>query len=202
MNCDETRDRLDELVSGYLDSATRSAVEAHLATCADCRADEAAARFLAPRVAALPREVQPARPLWTGVDRRLTRVRPAPWSRWAALAAGLLLIIGATWSSAVLLRRLQGPPAPGVPSVVTSREDTWRQAAAELESTLLSDQRLAPPVEALVRRDLVTLDAAIAEARAAWQAEPGNDLLSDLYHGALRRKLEVLRRTAALFAES
>jgi len=202
MNCEETRDRLDELVSGYLDPATRSAVEAHLATCADCRADEAAARFLAPRVAALPRDLQPARPLWTGVERGLTRVHRAPWHRWAALAAGLSLILGATWSSAVLLRRSQSPPTSAPPSVTTPREAAWRQAAAELESTLLAERQLAPAVEALVRRDLVTLDVAIAEARAAWQAEPANPLLSDLYHGALRRKLEVLRRTAALLAES
>ena len=38
MNCDAYRDRIDELVDGTLDGAARRELDAHLATCAECRA--------------------------------------------------------------------------------------------------------------------------------------------------------------------
>lgn len=202
MTCEECRDRLDEHLAGRLDDSAAAAVQAHLDSCSECHADEAAARFLAPRIAALPREVRPARPLWAGIDRRLTHAPSRPWRRWLAVAAALAIMTGLAWSSAVMLRWAQHPSGPGRTPPVATREMIWRDAATELETSLLAGKHLAPAVEAAVRRDMGVLDTAIREAGDALRADPGNPLLEDLYLGALRRKLEVLRRAAALYTES
>ncbi|MEP6990625.1 MAG: zf-HC2 domain-containing protein [bacterium] len=111
------RDLLPAFVHGRLDAGTRATVEAHLASCDDCRAEVALLRELrgvvggAPRmdvraiVAALPASRAPARRSWT---------------RWRAAAAIVVLVAG---GATVALRHRHDAPAPAVavaanPSVV------------------------------------------------------------------------------------
>src|SRR5688572_28953026 len=68
MSCELTRDRLDALIAGTLDPASEAQARAHLASCAECSEDYEAARFVAPRAAALPREKPSDRDLWAGIE--------------------------------------------------------------------------------------------------------------------------------------
>ncbi|HEY1560612.1 MAG TPA: zf-HC2 domain-containing protein [Caulobacteraceae bacterium] len=95
-------------VSGALDEAEQARVEAHLADCAECRAELALERRLATEVVAMSPQSEPA---WEAMERRLAqparrRTRPArrnparhaakialPWLGWA-VAAGILMVVG------------------------------------------------------------------------------------------------------------
>jgi anti-sigma factor RsiW len=99
----DVRDLLPDLVNGRLDAESRAAVEAHIATCADCGAEVALLRDLraslrhTPRLdlsaiaAAVPAYRPPARRSWVG---------------WRTAAAITLLVAGG--SSVVLIRRTSG----------------------------------------------------------------------------------------------
>jgi Putative zinc-finger len=215
MNCETIRDLLDQYVAGTLEPEAARAVRAHLEACADCRQDEAAARFLAPRVAALPRSVPPSRPLWTGIEQRLRPRRVSRTRFWLPLAATVALMTAAGWWASRLLTSRSGASIDQQPSVTAERDSepvldygdllqtrTYRMAASDLETALLSGKRLLPATSNSIKRDLQTIDVAIKETAAALRADPRNDVLRQLYLSALRRKLEWLRRAVALYAES
>lgn len=78
----ETRDLLPWYVNGTLDEVDRATVDAHLAGCADCRAELAAERRLKAEIAALPVETGEG---WSALRRRIEAqktgtYRPAPRS--------------------------------------------------------------------------------------------------------------------------
>jgi hypothetical protein len=206
MNCEFTRDRLDAYAAGSLAPAEREAVSAHIEGCAECTADLEATLFVAPHTAALPREV-PADPgLWAGIESRLTprgrfRLRTGPL---LAMAAALLLAVGAGW----WLRGLTTDA--GRESRVTRVETlpyeaevaSLRNAMNDLEQALIAEGRLPAPLSESFKRDLRTLEAAITEASVALTADPTNEDIRELYRAAFRRKLEALRRAAAVYVES
>jgi len=85
MTCHDAREQLSALIDDALGAEERRAVEAHLATCADCRRELERLRD----TVALLRAVEPARAPTGFVDRVLEAARPAPWSR--RLVRALLL---------------------------------------------------------------------------------------------------------------
>ena len=205
MSCESTRDHLDDFIAGKLDPAAEEAVRAHVASCAECAADLEAARFLAPRTAALPREKPADRDLWVGIEARLGRgTRGAGRAiRVLALAAALLLAVGAGWwlrGLASRVPRLAPPSAEVLP--YETEVASLRAAMNDLEQALIEGGRLSPAVSDGFRRDLQTLEAAITEASAALRADPNNDVVRELYRAAFRRKLEALRRVAAVYSTS
>jgi len=205
MSCDFTRDHLDAFIAGRLDPADEEAVRAHVASCAECAADLEAARFLAPRTAALPREKPADRDLWVGIEARLGRgTRGAGRAiRVLAVAAALLLAVGTGWwlrGLASRVPRLAPPSAEVLP--YETEVASLRAAMNDLEQALIQGGRLSPAVSDGFRRDLQTLEAAITEASAALRADPTNDVVRELYRAAFRRKLEALRRVAAAYSTS
>lgn len=87
-----------------LDAEERAAFEAHLATCAECRADVRAFRETAAQLAAFSPGATPAAELRARVLAEARRVRPmgarrGPAAAWLAAAAGLVLalLLGAAW---------------------------------------------------------------------------------------------------------
>ncbi len=209
MNCEFTRDRLDAFIAGTLDPAERDPVRAHLDSCLECAADFGAACFLAPRTASLPREVQADPAHWAGIEERLVS-RHAVGRRAGsvlALAAALLLAVGAGW----WLRGLTGHEtvASLESQVVRYERQSYetevaalRAAMNDLEKALLDEGRLPASLSQSFRRDLRVLEEAIAEASAALVTDPANPVVRDLYRAAFRRKLEALRRAAAVYVES
>lgn len=199
MNCESVRDHLDRYLTGALPPLESEAVRAHLSGCEECRADEAAARFLLPRVAALPRSVPPQRPLWAGIESRLTPRRSWRLPTWLPIAAAIVLAAGATWWST----REPSADNTELPGRVPAHAAAYQLAASELEASLLeSGNKLEPGTAGALRRDLATMNDAIRETSAALEADPGNEVLQQLHLSAWRRKLDQLRRAAAVYSET
>ena len=209
MNCDYTRDRLDAFVAGTLDPAERDLVRAHVESCTECAADLEAAQFMAPRTAALPREAPADPALWAGIEARL-EPRNRQYTRTIrvlALAAALLLAVAAGWWLRGLATRdsrlaTDSQVTRAEPLPFETEVASLRAAMNDLEKALVVDGRLPAPLSESFKRDLRTLEAAITEASAALRADPTNDAVRELYRAAFRRKLEALRRAAAVYSES
>ena len=206
MSCEFTRDRLDAFVAGTLEAAEQEALRAHLASCAECAGDLEALRFVAPRAAALPREMPSDRDLWAGIEPRLGReARGAGRAmRVLALAAALMLAVGAGWWLRGLTSRVPRPASEVRLEVMPYESEvaSLRAAMNELEQALMQGDLLTPTVNESFRRDLQILEAAITEASAALRADPTNDVARELYRAAFRRKLDALRRAAAVYSTS
>jgi Putative zinc-finger len=77
MTCSEARELLSAVVDDALDASERDRLDAHLATCADCRREQERVRD----TVALLHAVEPARAPVGFVDRVLGAARPVPWPR-------------------------------------------------------------------------------------------------------------------------
>jgi hypothetical protein len=85
MTCHDARERFSALVDDALEADTRAGLDAHLATCGDCRRELQRFRD----TLSLLHGVAPVRAPAGFVDRVLEAARPAPWPR--RLARGLFL---------------------------------------------------------------------------------------------------------------
>jgi len=85
MTCHDAREQFSALVDGALTADERDGLDAHLATCADCRRELQRFRD----TVSLVRRVAPARAPAGFVDRVLEAARPVPWPR--RLVRGLFL---------------------------------------------------------------------------------------------------------------
>jgi hypothetical protein len=80
----------------------------------------------------------------------------------------------------------------------TGRADA---AIADLQDALeRNENRLDTATVRVVRENLALIDRAIAQARAALAADPGNAYLNLHLADTMRRKLELLRRVNAIAA--
>jgi anti-sigma factor RsiW len=93
MDHDRYREWLDLAIDGALDESERAGLAAHLAGCADCRAEEARLRGLAARLAG---SLAPVRPGFAAEV--MSALEPAPWEartlRAWRLPFALLLALG------------------------------------------------------------------------------------------------------------
>jgi hypothetical protein len=144
---------------------------------------------LARRLAGLPREIEPPRDLWPGIERRLPpRRRGLP--RWLPLAAALALVVGA----ATLALRLRHE-APAATPVVAQEDD----GAADLLAALERDPGdLAPETLAALRKNLAVIDTAIAESRRALARDAGDENADRWLRAVQRQRLDLLRQVVRL----
>lgn len=196
---DQWTDRLSEYVDGELASGERAALEAHLATCADCRATLEDLRNVVARAKALE-DRPPRADLWPGIDARLTPGRRVSFSLPQLLAASIALVLlsgGGVWLA------LRSPPAPSS-SPATVQTVRWARAdaaVADLEEALARNEaRFDTATVRVVRQSLAVIDKAIDQARRALAADPGNAYLNLHLAGTMRRKVELLRRANELAA--
>ena len=216
---DQWTDRLSEYVDGELAAGERTALEAHLATCADCRATLEELRRVVARAKSLE-DRPPKADLWSGIHARLTPGRRPGVSRDATsrswrvsfsvpqlIAASIALVLVSAGGMWVALRQ----PQPVRGAYVTPRPDTrvsvavWTgrtdAAIADLQDALeRNESRLDTATVRVVRENLALIDRAIAQARAALDADPGNAYLNLHLADTMRRKLELLRRINAIAA--
>ena len=100
MNCEQVQSVLGRFHDGELDQAERAAVEIHLGNCPNCAGELAAIAELA-EVARSVQLPEPPKDLWGEIAHRLERERHWHVRRrlplTAALAAAVLLAIGAGW---------------------------------------------------------------------------------------------------------
>jgi hypothetical protein len=212
---EEVTDRLSEYLDDELEARERAAVEAHLRGCRECAAVLEDLR----RVVARAQSLIPAPPqadLWSGIAARIDRIaQPRRFSftlpQLVAAAALLIAVSGALVleltrprperagsTAAPVAADVPQPPALAV-APVSLADSQYDAAVADLEKAVrLGRGRLDAATIATVERNLQIIDEAIAQAGEALAADPANTYLSGHLIEARRRKLNLLRRAAAL----
>ncbi len=128
---------------------------------------------------------------------------PVEWA--VAASVALATVVGATiW---VTMRAPTTDSAP-TPVAVTQEPQPaafagvdlseYEAAAADLQAVLeAGSELLEPETLEVLEQSLLAIDSAIAEARAALEADPGHEGLQRLLNKNHRRKLDLLRHAAA-----
>ncbi|MBM4187952.1 MAG: hypothetical protein FJ206_11660 [Gemmatimonadetes bacterium] len=198
-DCRDVREAIPSLLAGNLGPETRAQLDAHLARCQACRDDVETAIWVGERTRALPRAIAPARDLWTGIAPRLgrrTRRFAAPW--WGLAAAAIVLMALSSAATVALVRRTVQPDPGGFAQL----ELGFQNAARELGEVYRESRgTLAPGTRAVLERNLEVIERALAEARAALDADPSNRALEAVVVAAYKRKIAFLERASA-FGES
>jgi anti-sigma factor RsiW len=212
-------DRLD----GALEAGSAADLEAHLASCAACRALAADLEEMRRTAAGLP-DFTPRAEVWARLSERLAgelAARPRPFWTGArvALAMAATLVVAVT-ASVWLMRgpsapATQGAPQGGAPAgtVIQSTgspvqdvdehlriaDEHYTAAIAGLEQVVKSGQsELDPALTATLQKNLGVIDQAITESREAIKAQPNNQLAQTSLFEALRQKVALLEDTVAL----
>lgn len=220
------QDRLSEYLDGELDEAERSALEAHLEVCGECRETLQELRA----VVALARSLEdrpPAVDLWPAIAERIgggardaTVVDASAWRpmrtrrvtlsipQLAAAAIAIMLLSGATvwlamsWSgvgSAEPVVASSGPAAGPVSLTAHGLGPGYDQAVAELERILEEGRdSLDPATVEVLETNLRIIDQAIEEARLALERDPMNVYLNRHLADNMIRKLQLLRRASEI----
>lgn len=224
-------ERLQAWADGTLPDHARRALEGHLDGCPACRADAEGLRALVEDLGTLPAGIAPERDLLpeieAAIDARTRSATPREALRAVRrpLAAAALVLVAVTaLVTAALLDRL--PPGgegrigdAGGPARTAARagdgadggveyasyrvvESEYARAARELARTLEARRsELSPETVRLVEENLRVIDRALAEAREALAADPGNPALREIVVAAHEWKLELLRRATRVAGE-
>lgn len=227
MTCSDFQERIGDYTDGALDRTSSEALDAHLKTCAACRA--MAEDFRDIRLAALGLEKQTPPPrVWAKLSERLDAERRRPrwmeaawqsldfaWGRPLTVAAMLLVVGGSSWVLWQQLPRRQpaqiatqpatAADADLVQSVETElklAEEHYEKAISGLEQITRSEgAALDPQVAAVLQKNLSVIDQAIGESRAALRAQPASDVAQESLFEALRSKVSLLQETVVLINE-
>jgi len=154
----------------------------------------------------LPRGIEPARDLWPAIEARLEPRDGAAGRRWLwPAAAAVLLVVGSSLVTAVVLRRDAATVARQVPATeavavtaaafgpVRAPDPAYVAAREELARSLESRiEQMHPAARRQLERNLGELHRANAEISAALQLSPGDPLLEELLLNAYQDELAVL----------
>lgn len=222
---DPWTERLSEYLDGDLPVDDRRALEAHLAGCPTCRAILDELRGVV-AVAGELEDRPPERDLWAGIAARIgaeptgrprmldldaARRARVPkrflvgWPQLAAAAVALIAVsAGAGWfvSGRMGTRSVTMVDA-AAPTLVRPAanvaQPAYDQAIRELTAALEAGRdRLDTATVRVLEQSLQRIDAAIAQARRAVAADPASAYLHTHLADTMRRKLDLLRRAAAL----
>jgi anti-sigma factor RsiW len=215
--------RLSDYLDGELTDNERSALERHLDACPTCSAALDDLARVIDRARRLPSR-PPAVDLWSGIAARIgadavhTPVAPVrARRRWSfslpELAAATLAIAvvsgGSVW---FLAGRSPAPAVPTGPVAVSPgpaptlaqpavAEQRYDAAVADLERVLDQGRgTLDTTTVRIIERNLALIDRAIADARRALAADPGNAYLNAHLARTMRRKIDLLRQAATIVA--
>jgi anti-sigma factor RsiW len=218
--------QLHDYADGTLPAREHDALRDHLAACDACRADIERIRRLRAELARLPRDIPPPAHVLAAVRAATTGAAPAaagaraavPWfarPRWLA-AAAVVLVAVSSLLTALFVRGSSPAPAiadgtaaradvplttPGDPAAlvaVDAMERSYQDAIAEVQLALADGQSgLSAETVRILESNLAIIDRALAEARTALRADPGNDALAALLRSGYERKLDVLRSVSS-----
>lgn len=210
---DQWTDRLSEYLDGELADAERMALEAHLATCADCTAVLADLRRVVTRAQALD-DRPPARDLWSGIAERIgvstddlarrRARRRVSFTVPQLIAASVALIALSAGVARLVLRPTTNrePTAmnPGsvsvVPVAIQKAGATADHDVQDLRLALADGQRtgrLSPMTVHRIEHSLAVIDSALAEGKRALAVDPKSAYLNQHLADTMRRKMEFLR---------
>lgn len=223
VNCQRFETLIGELVDGTLDGGPRHDLEAHLAACPACAL--LVEELLVVRRAA---RILPPPPLppaaWERLSSALSREqRTSPIvSSWRPLvmplAAAAMLVaavaVAVLWQRDPAAQQTAGASRPIDPATATSDEllgsveAELRQAERHYENAiaglevLAKDRRaLDPQVATDLQKNLLVIDRAIGESRAALTRQPASEQAQDSLFEAFRSKIALLQDTIALINE-
>lgn len=211
----EWTDQFSAYLDDELPAAGRAALEDHLATCVACRAvlDELRAVVAwAPGYAGQ----DPSRDLWPSVSAAIERRRvvafPARLAQRFSLAqvAAAAAVVAVLSGGGVWMAMRPGAEAPVMavePAVPSAGELAFQtavfddpqydEAVSELEAVLQAGREvLDSSTVRVIEENLRVIDEAIAEARAAIEADPSNVHLGVRVKAHMQRKLVLLRQAA------
>jgi anti-sigma factor RsiW len=210
---DQWTDRLSEYLDGELEDAERMALEAHLATCADCTAVLADLRRVVARAQALD-DRPPARDLWSGIAERIgvstddlarrRARRRVSFTVPQLIAASVALIAMSAGVARLVLRpttnREPAAMNPGsvsvVPVAIRKADVTADHDVQDLRLALADGQRtgrLSPMTVHRIEHSLAVIDSALAEGKRALAVDPKSAYLNQHLADTMRRKMEFLR---------
>ena len=212
---DRWTERLSQYLDGDLTPAERTALEAHLAACADCRTTLDELRRVVARAQALD-DRAPTADLWPGIAEHIgvvsLAVRRAPRRisftvpQLAAAAIVLALVsAGSVW----LVSARQSTPPPAASTQATTPvmmnagllpvDARTAAAVAALEQTLARNRGLLDTATVrVIEKNLGIINRAIRDAQSALTSDPANTYLNLHLAHEMRRKLELLRQAATL----
>ena len=216
-------DYLSDYVDDELSAGDRARIDAHLEACAACAAELDDLRHVVAHAATVvEHDAPPARNLWPGIHARIEeRARPARVPHRisfsiAQLAAAAVLLMAVSGTAAWMLRSRAATAPPLLPSRMIQAEieptalpedvrrinfadPQYDAAVSDLERALQERRNdLNPRTVEILERNLTLIDAAIAQARQALDEDPANTYLNRHLVESRRRKLELLRRAAAI----
>ena len=204
--------RLSDYLDGGLSPEARERIDAHLAACESCAATLAALRAVVAIAQGADEGPEPPPGLWRGIAPRLTPRRVAWWRRAAGLDGGSWLprgvvavvavasLIGAVW----IARHRDRPPAAlsstpvTTAAIVAPGDPAYDDAVADLLGVLRTRLTHDPQVLAVLEQNIEAIDVAIADYRDLLSAQPADQRLQARVATARERKLEILKRAAAL----
>ena len=216
-SADIWQDRLSDYLDEALEDSERSQLEAHLEGCEECRETLTELREVVAQARRLV-DAPPARDLWPGIAERIRetegrerRGRSFTFSMPQLAAAAIALVAlssGIAWQAAGGFSTRQAEPAAPVAQVPVKAElllasriasSDYESAIAQLERVLkVGRERLDTATVRKVDEKLALIDKAIDDARQALAVDPSSAYLNRHLAGTMRRKLDLLRRTAAL----
>jgi len=211
MNCREYDTQIGDYVDGTLDEGTRTSFDAHLSTCAQCRAVVADLEVIRTTSLALEGQVPPPH-VWRKLSaaleaepRRVPAVWGLPAGRWwqtlAAAATTITLVVSLSWLGGRLVPVAAEPP-PSIDAEYHVAERHLTGAIEGLEAVAAEDRaELDMETRDVLQANLDVLDGAIGESRAALQTEPENDVAQESLFEALRNKIALLQDIVALINE-
>jgi anti-sigma factor RsiW len=210
---DPWTDRLSDYLDDELAAGEREGIEQHLAECETCRAVLSDLRAIVGRAAKLPPR-EPESDLWPAIERRVQALAPArrtfTFSLPQLAAAALVLMTlsgGVVWlfrpaapaRSATAPTSETGRRTPTTALPIRFADQTYDRAVADLQRTLADERgRLDPSTIGVIEHNLAAIDAAIAQAQRALEADPSNTYLNGHLADARRRKLALLRSVSAM----
>jgi hypothetical protein len=227
MTCADYNDAIQELVDGTLMGTRRQELEHHLTSCPSCTALVEELLIVRRAARALPAMTPPDR-VWEQLAPVVTagaekdEPRPA-WRDRVMVPLAIAAVLLAAVLITLVMKRLPretpagaenaavAPPAPATPPAapdLSSIEAEMRQAEVhyenaiqQLESLAKDQQMLDPRVAGDLRKNLVVIDQAIGESRAALRAQPTNERAQESLFEAFRSKITLLQDTLALINE-
>ena len=216
---DAFTDQLSDYLDSELSAEETAALEAHLRECAECNAVLNDLKRIVAQAQHLENR-PPQADLWAGIESRIERIAPPRRVTFTLpqLAATAAVLIAVSAGTAIKLTAPASPAAAPIEQVakatppdapdsntmvsvtpVSFADAQYDAAVADLEKALKAGRgRLDKSTIDIVEHNLHIIDEAIAQARDALAADPANAYLSSHLVEARRRKLDLLRRAAAL----
>jgi anti-sigma factor RsiW len=226
MTCADFNDAIQELVDGTLTGARRQELEQHLSSCPSCTALVEELLIVRRAARGLPAMTPPDR-VW---QRLASVVAAAPertesrnaWRDRILVPLAVAAVLLAAVLITLVMRRLpqdapasdqsaaapaaatppaQAPDLGSIENEMRQAETHYENAIQKLEALAKDQQVLDPRVASDLRKNLVVIDQAIGESRAALRAQPANERAQESLFEAFRSKINLLQDTLALINE-